>query len=196
MIVLLLIVGASAVYAGSALAQMQTLVSGRVQHGGYGGPIVQTTWIDGEPGVLVGAGGAWIIDGTFAIGGQGVGLATTHKVPGYETRHTLEGGYGGVTLEYMHRSHELVNFSGGTLIGAGGMALLEGPRSDPDRGSADETAFFVARPYAGISLNVAHFFKIYGTAAYRFVSGSTLADFDDAALSGAELGIGLRFGSF
>ena len=196
MVVLLAVMGAAAVYAGSALAQMQTLVSGDVRHGGYGGPLVQATWIDGEPGVIVGGGGAWIINGKFAIGGQGIGLATMHKVPGYETRHTLEGGYGGLTLEYIYRPESLLHLSGGALIGAGGMAIVEGPRTDPDRDSVDETAFFVTRPYAGAALNVTDFFQIYGTAAYRLVVGSDLQGYDDAALSGPEFGIGLRFGSF
>lgn len=181
----------------TALGQRQNLISGQVRHGGYGGPMVQTTWVDGNPGILVGGSGAWIINGTFAIGGMGVGLATTHEAEGYgDTRHTLEGGYGGLTLEYFHRPQSLVHFSAGTLLGAGGVAVLEGDRLDPDRDSIDETAFFVARPYAGVSLNVTDFFQLFGTGAYRLTVGSTLDNYNDAALSGPEFGIGLRFGSF
>ena len=196
-LVTLALLGAAAFFAGSAAAQMQTLVNGDVTHGGYGGPLVQATWIDGEPGVMVGGGGAWIVNSTFAIGGAGVGLATLHRADGYEgNKPTLEGGYGGLTLEYFHRPQSLLHLSAGTLIGAGGMAVLDGPRTDHDRESFDETAFFVARPHVGASLNVTSFFQVFGSAAYRLVVGSTLPGYGDAALSGAEFGIGLRFGSF
>lgn len=184
-------------FAGQASGQTQTLISGDVTHGGYGGPIVSVTWIDGEPGILVGGGGAWIINSTFAIGGQGVGLATMHRAEGYgEGKYTLEGGYGGLTLEYFHRPQKLVHFSAGTLIGAGGVAIVEGNRTDSDRDSVDETAFFVARPFAGVSLNVTDFFQLFGSAAYRLTVGASLDNYEDASLSGAEFGIGLRFGSF
>ncbi|HEX7070616.1 MAG TPA: hypothetical protein VF190_07410, partial [Rhodothermales bacterium] len=182
----------------TASAQMQTLVSGDVRHGGYGGPLVQATWLDGEPAVMVGGSGAWLINGTFAIGGAGIGLATVHRVDGFEgsPRPTLEGGYGGVTLEYINRPASLMHLSAGALIGAGGMAVMEGPRASEDRESLDETAFFVTRPHVAATLNVTDFFQISAMAAYRLVVGSTLDAYDDAALSGAELGIGLRFGSF
>lgn len=182
---------------GAASAQMHTLIDGEVRHGGWGGPTVAATWIDGEPAVMVGGFGAWVINGSFAIGGGGAGIATLHRVEGYEPgRHTLEGGYGGVTLEYTHRPHDLIHMNVGTLIGAGGMAIYEGSRTKPSRASVDDTAFFVARPQLGAALNVTRFLQVNLMGAYRLVSGSTLEGYGDAALSGPEFALGLRFGSF
>lgn len=196
-ILLLAVLSTASIFAGSASAQMQTLVSDHVAHGGYGGPTVQATWLDGEPGVMVGGAGAWIINGVFAVGGAGYGIATVHRAENYEgDRPTIEGGYGGLTLEYIHRPDALVHLTAGTLIGAGGMSVLDGPRTEHDRHSLDDTAFFVTRPQLGAALNVAPFFQVYGSAAYRLVVGSSLDGYDDAALSGPEFGIGLRFGSF
>lgn len=182
----------------SALAQMETLMHNDVRHTGFGGPSTSLTWIDGEPGVMVGGGGAWVINGNFALGGAAYGIATAHhaaeRVDGL--RQTLEGGYGGITMEVITRPEKLVHFSGGVLVGAGGLTLMTGPRTDTNRDVTSETAFFVARPDAGVTLNIARFMQARLSGAYRFVVGSDLPGYSDTNLSGAEFGLGLRFGKF
>ena len=61
-------------------AQEETLLgSSEVTHGGFGGPVIKYTQIKGEPAVLVGGRGGWIINHTFIIGGGGYGLVNDIK---------------------------------------------------------------------------------------------------------------------
>lgn len=58
-------------------AQEQTLIgSGEIENGGFGGPVVKVTSINGESAVFVGGRGGWIINHTFVLGGAGYGLVT------------------------------------------------------------------------------------------------------------------------
>jgi hypothetical protein len=51
----------------------ETLFSGNVEHGGFGGPVVKFTQIKDEFGVLVGGRGGWIINHSFVLGAGGYG---------------------------------------------------------------------------------------------------------------------------
>lgn len=194
----LLLLIALCAFAAPAHAQMQTLIDHPFSSGGYGGPEVRLTSLDGDTEVLVGGRGGWVVNHRFVLGGGGYGLATTHylDVPEGARRLRLEGGYGGLLLEYFVRPQDLVHVSVGTIIGAGGVAVLEGSRHDHTQDSLDETAFFVAEPMVGITLNLTTFAQIGLEASYRFVSGSSLDAVSDADLSGPAGGLLLRFGSF
>ena len=108
----------------------------------------------------------------------------------------LEGGYGGLLLQYYWMAEQVVHLSLSSIIGAGGMAILEGRRSDFHGDTIDETAFFVAEPGVGIGLNVTTFFRIGLEASYRFVVGSHLIGFSDADLSDPAVALSLHFGRF
>jgi len=87
----------------------QTLFeSGSYKSGGYGAPEVKFTNVNDKFGVLVGGRGAWILNSTFAIGGAGYGLVTSHSISDYFTREDtvayLRTGYGGLYLSYINSS--------------------------------------------------------------------------------------------
>ncbi len=69
-----------------AFAQEETLIKGDVESGGFGGPVVKMTSLNGQDGILVGGRGGWILNHSFIIGGGGYGLANNvrAKVPGSE----------------------------------------------------------------------------------------------------------------
>ena len=48
--------------ASQAFAQEQTLISGKVESGGFGGPTLKVTKMKGESGLLIGGRGGWIIN--------------------------------------------------------------------------------------------------------------------------------------
>ena len=56
----------------TAAQNAQTLMGSDIRHGGFGGPVVKFTEIDGQFGVLVGGRGGWIINDSFVIGAGGV----------------------------------------------------------------------------------------------------------------------------
>jgi hypothetical protein len=99
------VIALSLIFCFQLFAQEETLLgSGEVTHGGFGGPVFKYAQIKGEPAILVGGRGGWILNHTFIIGGGGYGLANDIKAnnpliiaPGI-TKPYLNFGYGGLEL--------------------------------------------------------------------------------------------------
>ena len=184
-----------------ALAKERTLIGDLedLEHGGFGGPIVRFTQINGHLGVLTGGRGGWIIDHRFVLGGGGYGLANGIEAEGLAPPFQetvggtvpavpdLEMGYGGGMLEYIIASDALVHFSVELLVGAGGATTADNWKED---------AFFVAEPGANLMLNVTDFFRFGAGASYRYVEGLHFGDIGDDDLSGVTAVLTFKFGKF
>ncbi len=184
-------------------AQERTLFDiENIEHGGYGAFVTKVTKINGEGAVLMGGRGGWIINHVFAIGGGGYGLVNNihsqNLGPWGERFVSL--GYGGLDLEAIVNSDEIVHFSVHTLIGAGGVGF----RNDWTDGWNDNNSdydhhtdgFFVAEPGFNVDLNVTPWFRLSAGASYRYIAGvaSNASTNDD--LSGPSAMLSLRFGKF
>jgi hypothetical protein len=185
-------------------AEEKTLVgSASVDNGGYGALVIKFSPINHKFGVLVGARGGWIINHTFAIGLAGYGLVNNVPAdsPGPWGETLVNFGYGGLDLEYIANSDDLVHYSIHTLIGAGGVGF----RNDAwSRMSWDfhesanplRNTFFVLEPGVNIDLNVTPWFRLSAGASYRFVGGVTSEASSSEGLSGPSGMLTFRFGSF
>jgi hypothetical protein len=191
-VILLLIV-----FVSTGFAQEETLINGNIESGGFGGPAVKITRINGEGAVLVGGRGGWIINHTFVLGGGGYGLVNdvSAKAPDvFNGFRYIDMGYGGLDLEYIAASDRLVHLSIGLLVGGGGVRYKNELTADDHR-SAD--GFFVAEPSLTVNLNVTRFFRIGAGASYRYVNGVSGGGVtSDADLSGTSAMIILKFGKF
>jgi len=154
-----------------AFAQEATLISGDIESGGYGGPVVKITNINGENAVMVGGRGGWIINHTFIVGGGGYGLVTdvNAKVPDSAHRY-IELGYGGFEIEYIASSNDLLHLSIGLLVGGGGVGY-KNENNDIFNTSYKRNSFFVLEPNVDANLNVTQFFRIAAGVSYRYISG-------------------------
>ena len=184
-------------------AQEQTLLGDTdIEHGGYGGPVVTFTTVNDEFGVLVGARGGWIINHTFSIGLAGYGLANNIKANSVDSfgRKYLELGYGGLDLEYINRSDELIHFSVHTLIGGGSAGFRyswnEDHWSNNNMNRKEQDPFFVLEPGVNVDLNVTPWFRTSVGANYRFITGLSSAAATNSDLSGLSAGLTFRFGKF
>jgi hypothetical protein len=177
-----------------ALGQVEHLVEGDVESGGFGGPVLKITSINGVTGILVGGRGGWIINHTFILGGGGYGLVNyVHAAtPGPDGEPYINFGYGGLELEYVRNWQRLIHFSVGLLIGGGGV----GYRTEHYTRDWDTRAFFVMEPWTEIHVNVATFFRMSGGVSYRFVIGADSPVASDSQLSGVSGILTFRFGSF
>jgi hypothetical protein len=186
------------------LAAEQTLITGQVDHGGYGGPVVKYAQIGPEKadGILVGGQGGWIIDHKFVIGGGGYGLANKVAADWYDVKtyvgepgsYILNFGYGGLLLAFISQSDELVHFEVFSIIGGGGVDY--GLDDYIEHESATSDAIFVAEPGANVILNVTPFFRIGLGVTYRYVSGVDLVGLTNGDLSGFGGQIIFKFGAF
>ncbi len=92
-------------------AQEQTLLgTGSIENGGYGAVVTKFTSVNGHFGLLIGGRGGWIINHSFALGAAVYGLANDVRAntPGPDGPHYLDLGYGGLDLEYIYRSNDVV----------------------------------------------------------------------------------------
>lgn len=194
-----------------ALAQEETLLSGEVSHGGFGGPVVKFTRINGQDAVLVGGRGGWVINHTFVIGGGGYGLVSDVRptVPGFFNQDKLMLGYGGLELEFILQSDRVVHLTVPVLIGAGAVGYRTGYWGDDfDLNLGIDNrfdTFFIIEPGVNLELNVASFFRINAGISYRHVAGVGVPTditgtqrplTSNSELRGVSWMIGLKFGSF
>jgi hypothetical protein len=178
----------------SASAQEQTLMGGTIDHGGFGGPMIKVGQIKGEGAILVGGRGGWIINHTFVLGGGGYGLVNEIKIKEIGgTNYYLAYGYGGLELEYIHDSDNLVHYTIHTLFGGGSLNLRT--RSfDMDNRQGD--LFFIVEPGASIDFNVTSFFRFGVGASYTFVSGVNFENLQNSDFGGLSGVITFKFGKF
>ncbi|HDQ45760.1 MAG TPA: hypothetical protein ENN17_09735 [bacterium] len=189
----LFLIGASGLF-----AREQTLISGDIQHGGFGGPVVKFGNVLDECGVFVGGRGGWIINHQFVLGGGGYGLV--NEIASRRDADLFYSfGYGGLEIEYIAASDRLVHLTFQALIGAGGVRLYEkinGTRFDDETNTVETDAIFVAEPGVNVELNVTPFFRIGFGAHYRFVSELDMPGLKAGDLSGLSAAITLKFGKF
>jgi hypothetical protein len=163
--------------ASLSAAQEETLLRSELESGGFGGPVVKFSDVGGEFAVFAGGRGGWIINHTFVLGGGGYGVANNLGELEFPFEREIEFGYGGLELEYINRSNNLVHFSIYTLIGAGGVTFLFG----------NTDTVFVLEPAINLMLNVTEFFRIGAGGGFRLSNDDLSAPF--GALT-------FKFGSF
>lgn len=185
--------------ATSVFSQQETLFSGEVDHGGFGGPVVKFSSINKNFGVFVGGRGGWIIDHKLMIGAGGYGLANyvaANRLGPLNEKY-LDFGYGGLEIEWVVNSDKLLHFSFHTLVGGGAIQYRNEARDITFRDMPSD-ALFVLEPGATLDLNVTTWFRFSVGASYRYVNGveegSRLSTNQD--LSGPSAILMLRFGKF
>ena len=180
-------------------SQEKTLVgSGTISHGGFGAPVIKYTQIYGEPSLLVGGRGGWIINHTFVLGGGGYGLVneinSNINLIGNPTY--IHFGYGGLELEYIIASDQLVHYSVYSLIGAGGVSLANNFDGDWEDGHYGSDAFFIFEPAINVELNIISFFRINAGVSYRLISGINYYEFANSDFDGFSAVLAFKFGKF
>ena len=182
------------------LSQEKTILSGEVEHGGYGAPVVKFTQIHDQFGLLLGGRGGWIINHTFAMGIGGYGLVNKIDLDDtiFDYANRLMMGYGGFEIEIIINSDEIVHFTFHALIGGGAINYWDEDYFHNVHWDSWETAdeFFVAEPSFNVDMNITSFFRIGIGAGYRFISGVELVGLTNEDLAGLSGNIIFKFGSF
>ena len=180
----------------SVYCQGETLISGKIESGGYGGPEVKFGRINGDWEVLVGGKGGWIINHQFILGGAGYGMPTKGDIiPGMnppQNYETFEMGYGGVLLGYVSESNKLIHVTVDVVIGGG--SISNGKNESYNEYGED--AFFITEPNINFVLNVTRNLRFGFGAGYRITSGVDYFGLDDADIRGESINLSLKFGEF
>jgi hypothetical protein len=157
---------------------------------------------------LAGLGFGLIIDHTFTIGVAGFGIADCGKLSynnflGYDKVY-LEGGYGGLLLEYTLFPRNTIHVSFPVVIGAGGLDYSIDKKSydwedgdwDTDRESIDSDAFFVIEPGVKAELNVFKWMRLGAGISYRYTPDLNLHGTSSSLINSFSIGGSLKFGKF
>ncbi len=171
----------------------ETLLSGTMTFGAFGGPLIKWTKINDDFAVLVGGRGAFVFNHFLAIGGGGYGLVNdvlinTSNPP---LQWYMDFGYGGVVLECILGSRKLIHLSTSALIGGGSVSYHRNwyEYTDPD-------FFFVMEPALDIELNVSRYFRIGIGGSYRWINGIQYSEISNRSMSGPSAVLTFKFGSF
>ena len=187
-------------------AQEQTLLSGPLVHGGYGGPSIKVGSVYDSNALFVGGMGGWIINHSFVLGGGGYGLVSEIRAP--QAVQPAEGsdaselyidmGYGGVMIQYIADSDKLIHYTLSALIGAGGVAYSDRRSTDYETTTIQENdAFFVAEPGINVELNVTTNFRLNAGVNYLYIAGvNNITGLTSKDLDGPSFQLTLKFGKF
>ncbi len=109
--------------------------------------------------------------------------------------------YGGFYFDYVTTLNSPVQISFPTLIGGGGILLLEKLEPNPVSGIIDEKlveggVYFVVEPAINLEINLTRVIRIGIGGGYRFVINSDLERFSDKDLSAPSFNFNIKFGLY
>ncbi|MBK7186435.1 MAG: hypothetical protein IPH85_11045 [Ignavibacteria bacterium] len=183
---------------------VQTLIpAGEIHSGGFGALVVKVGAIDGETAVLFGGRGGWVINRTFVIGGGGYGYTDMmHHTQNTVADTGVSFGYGGLELEYLIASSNVVHATIMTLIGGGGLAVMRRSQYGPDNdfNTLYSTSCFVFEPAVNIEVNILTWLRLGVGGGYRFVTGIDAVvgnkTYDNSTVSGLFGVATMKFGPY
>jgi hypothetical protein len=180
--------------------EMETLISGDIAKGGYGGPLLMYSRVLDRDALFFGGKGGWIVNHRFVLGGGGFGMTTRVPAPagapevGEDLR--LEFGYGGVWLEYIFLPEKVFHATVGTLLGGGGVSYNRLRRTDRAAREVESDTVFIIDPVLSAEVNVIRFLRVSAGVGYRYVGSVDLTGLRKEDLSGFTASVMLRFGRF
>ena len=175
----------------------ETLISGEVESGGYGGPVVKFTQFNDDLGVMVGGEGGWIINHQFVLGGGGYGMTTRHEISIDDEEYNIDMGYGGGLVRYIIKSDDIVHYDISTMFAGGGVNISkEAPGDDIGTTSIETDEFFVLDPSVHVVINFTEWFRLGFGMGYRQTFGYESEYLEESKLNGAHAAITFKFGEF
>lgn len=184
-----LIIFCTLVLSTFTFGQTETLFGKADSFGGFGGPMIEFSNINGTLVGDVGGGGALIIN-DFFFGGYGFGNdAASVEFEGQN--YDIDFGQGGLWFGYVYKQNKLVHLYSSFKVGWGSADL----KIDGDKKFGDN--LLALSPELGVEFNITDWFKLGITGGYRMVSGlEDLPVLTSDDFTGATGGITFRFGGF
>ena len=170
----------------------QETLFGNVNHiGGFGGPMIEVSTVNGETVADVGGGGALILD-NFFFGGYGLGTDAASINVGGENLD-IDFGHGGLWFGFVAQPYKLMHLYSSFKLGWGSADLKD---NYGDKLFSDNV--LVLNPEVGVELNITNWFKLGITGGYRFVDGVTSlpGELNDDSFSSPFGALTFRFGGF
>lgn len=173
-------------------AQHETLFNRARVVGGFGAPLLEMG-INNNLNTSIGGGGGVVIN-NFFIGGYGMGSIDFEKLFDDGDVEVLDIGHGGFWLGATVLPYKVLHLYTSARIGWGAVNV---DLNDNNQKYSDIDKIFVMTPEIGVELNLTRWFRVAGTAGYRWVNGTNeTRGYTDEDFSGAVAAVTLRFGWF
>ncbi len=178
-------------------------LSGSMSHsGGFGALSIRSTSFRDEAMVLAGLRGGWIINRTLGIGLEAHGIIPTAKYADIDPMRDVValGGYGGMFLELIFFSNEVVHVTFPVSAGAGWLGYHldfddDNLPAQEDR-LIDEDVFWYVEPGASIELNLSRSFRLALGTSKRFTQDLELINTKTNAFDKMNYFVTLKVGGF
>lgn len=116
----------------------------------------------------------------------------------------LEGGYGGLLVEYTIFPKSPVHLTFPVLIGGGGASYVseneytvwDEDEWDTEHHIIDEDLFFVVEPGVKVEFNLLRFMRLNAGVSYRYVDGLQMVNTSEDLMNNFNCTVGLKFGKF
>ncbi len=178
-------------------------LSGNMSHsGGFGAISFRSTSFRGETMVLAGLRGGWIINRTLGIGLEAHGIIPTAKYDDIDSEVDVValGGYGGMFLELIFFSNEVVHLTFPVSGGAGWMGYNVDFDEDnlpmPGEPLIDDDIFWYVEPGASVEVNLSRSFRLSMGVSKRFTQDLELINTREDAFGKMNYFVTLKVGGF
>ncbi len=178
-------------------------LSGSMSHsGGFGALSIRSTSFRNETMVLMGLRGGWIINRTLGIGLEGHGVIPTAKYEDIDLLNdvVIYGGYGGMFLELIFFSNEVVHVTFPVSGGAGWLGYGPDYTNDnppvPGERIIDEDVFWYVEPGGNVEVNLSRSFRLGMGVSKRFTQDLELMSTNENAFGKMNYVITLKIGGF
>lgn len=183
---------------------IKTLTGGSSQSGAFGAVVFKASKFNDKTFAMMGIRGGWIINRTLAIGIEGQGIIPSAKFdnisqePGEKA--ILLGGYGGLFIEPVLFSNNVIHVTFPIASGAGWMGYHEDWENNQNfnhrNDLIDDDVFWYVEPGVGVELNVTRHFRISTGITKRFTQDLELVSTDDKDFSKMSYFLTLKIGKF
>lgn len=183
--------------------EIRTLAGSMDHSGGFGALTFKSTSFRDEATVLMGLRGGWIINRSLAVGLEGHGIIPTVKyndIPNVLNSRVLAlGGYGGLFLEPIFFSNQVIHFTFPVSAGAGWIGFEEDWENNFNNsisGLIDEDVFWYIEPGAALEVNLARNFRLNMGMSRRFTQDLELVNTEENDFDDWNFFLTLKIGSF
>ena len=178
--------------------EIKTL-AGHGHNGGFFGITFKTTQFNHEPIVTAGVRAGWIMGRAIAIGFEAHGIVPTAKfdqiVP--PDKVILLGGYGGMFLEPILFSNQVVHLTFPFAAGAGWLGYHQDWEQDFSQYNlVEDDIFWYIEPGVSVEVNISRNFRIALGASQRFTQELELSNTPAGAFDNKNYHLTLKFGRF
>lgn len=182
-------------------------LSGSMSHsGGFIGVSFRASEFKDETAVMAGFRTGWVVNRTLGIGIEGHGIIPTVKLDNVDPNRDviLLGGYGGMFMEFVAFSNQVVHITFPIAGGAGWLGYhedwedesLNDPRVSTQEALSDQDVFWYVEPGASLEMNISRSFRMSFGLSKRITQDLDLLNTNSSDFENLNFFVTLKLGKF